>query len=144
MEELNKPVDGVASAEERSIIERGLTLEFRKSVAYKKMQSDILKIAPESTQFEVDTAIWWYISRPDLFTCDEGSDILERLQNRAAENIGKGYEELEDDVSGPDAVLEARRLSILDVSGVHAPESGDSIVTAAAADDDAYPPADSP
>jgi hypothetical protein len=146
MDELNnKPVDGVATAEERSIIERGLTLEFRKSVAYKKMQSDILKIAPESTQFEVDTAIWWFISRPDLFTCDEGSDILERLQSRVAENIGKGYEELEDDVSGPDAVLEARRLPFLDVSGVHTSQPGSSIDTTAATDGDAsYPTADSP
>jgi hypothetical protein len=160
MEELNnKPVDGVATPEERSIIERGLTLEFRKSVAYKKMQSDILKIAPESTQFEVDTAIWWFISRPDLFTCAEGSDILERLQSRVAENIGKDhYKELEDDVvfSGPDAVCEARRLALLDVSGVHASESNNgstttssppsSIFAAAADDDDAHhpPTADSP
>jgi hypothetical protein len=126
MDELNKPVDGVATEEERSIIERGLTLEFRKSVAYKKMQSDILKIAPESTQFEIDTAIWWFISRPDLFTCDEGSDILERLEDRVAKNIGKDYKELEDDVSGPDAVLEAQRLSFLDVSGVHTSKSDGS------------------
>jgi hypothetical protein len=140
MEDLNSPVDGVATAEEKSIIERGLTLEFRKSVAYQKMQADILKIAPESTQFEVDTAIWWYISRPDLFSCEEGSDLFDKLKDRVAKKTGTDYKELEDDVSGPDSVCEARRLSVLDVPGVHATEPGGPTSEsddAAAADDDA-------
>jgi hypothetical protein len=60
----------------------GLTLEFRESVTYKKWRSDIIEKKPDATTHQIDTAIWWYLCRPDMFECEAGRKLLSSLEGR--------------------------------------------------------------
>jgi hypothetical protein len=44
------------------------------------MVADILRLSPNASSFEVDTAIFWYISRPDLFECEEGRNLMSSMK----------------------------------------------------------------
>jgi hypothetical protein len=88
--------------ETERVLQNGLTQEFRKGPVYWKMKSDIKRMQPDASDFEVDTCIWWYISKPDLFDTQEGKlqmqDLDEAIKRGHYNTSTKGIEQLEEDV----------------------------------------------
>jgi hypothetical protein len=72
--------------------DKGLTKEFRDSDTYIKYRADIL--ARGINEMWVDQIIWWYISRPDMFTCEAGKKMMSEFDARVASNEDRrGVEE---------------------------------------------------
>jgi hypothetical protein len=116
---------GLIDERDRKMVEKGLTMEFRESDVYKKMVADILRLAPDASGYEVDTIIWWYMSRPDLYDCDEGKYLLREMENRVKKySSGTGYKELEQDVFSRTSIPESEHEPLRDDSGVYSSESG--------------------
>jgi hypothetical protein len=97
----------------------GLTLEFRDSVTYKKWRSDILEKKPDATTHEIDTAIWWYLCRPDMFECEAGKELLASLEGRrrrGANEIQAVVEEEEEEDAGVESRSEHEHVPIVEFS----------------------------
>jgi hypothetical protein len=121
-----KPCPEAAIAQiDKDVIAKGLTMQFRETVVYKKMVADILHLSPNASSFEIDTAIWWYISYPDMFESEHGMSLIDAMEKRVNHNIGPGIKELEDDVNSY-SIPESGQLPIRDDSGVHATESSNA------------------
>jgi hypothetical protein len=73
---------GVISPQSEMPAEQGLTKEFRDSETYIKFRTDIL--ARGIAEMWVDQIIWWYISRPDMFTCEAGKKMMAEFDERVA------------------------------------------------------------
>jgi hypothetical protein len=112
---------------DKEIVNKGLTMQFRETVVYKKMVSDILHLSPNASSFEIDTAIWWFMSYPDMFESEQGMSLMDALEKRVNYNIGPGIKELEDDVNGF-TIPKLEQLPLRDDSRVHTAESSTSNV----------------
>jgi hypothetical protein len=100
-------------------VEKGLTMQFRQSIVYKKMVADILKLSPNASSFEIDTAIWWYISYPQMFESEEGKSLIEGMKERTQYYTDPNYKESDDDfVSRQYPISKHRPESVRDDSGV--------------------------
>jgi hypothetical protein len=94
--DLDKPCK-VVDEKAEELVQKGLTVRFRESVVYKKMVADILKLSPSASSFEIDTAIWWYMSHPDMFESEEGKSIIKGMEERCAYYSSPDYKETSDD-----------------------------------------------
>jgi hypothetical protein len=61
---------------------KGLTKEFRDSELYIKYKKDIL--ARGIDEMWVDQIIFWYVSRPDMFTCEAGKKMMAEFDARVS------------------------------------------------------------
>jgi hypothetical protein len=75
------PAD-LATRQETCIVRDGLTCEFRDSVKYQAWRADILQKIPGASDFFIDTAIWWYISKPDMFESEDGKRWIAEMEAR--------------------------------------------------------------
>jgi hypothetical protein len=60
--------------------DKGLTKEFRDSETYVRYRKDILARGIEEKW--VDQIIWWFISRPDMFSCEAGQKMMAEFDAR--------------------------------------------------------------
>jgi hypothetical protein len=103
--------------------EKGLTVQFRKTPVYAKMVADILALAPHASQYEIDTCIWWYISKPDMYDCDEGKELLRAIDARNASNSFLHIDVDKNDDGTNRNIPETGQQPLRVCAGVHTPES---------------------
>jgi hypothetical protein len=141
----------IATRQETCIVRDGLTAEFRDSVQYQAWRADILQKIPSASDFFIDTAIYWYMAKPDMFETEDGKRWIAEMdeRKRASRIIKPIVEEEEEGEDGDDDrpdVPDERREHVLDGSGSGhdgASSSTDAADSAAATDHDASPSADS-
>jgi hypothetical protein len=141
--EVNEAAEQIRVADEK-----GLTLAFRNSDTYRKMLADVHALDRGLTEFEADTIIWWYISRPDMFTCEEGKLMMAGLEERLKkEKMVHDVEEEdddegdEDDLAGPATSVPTDGLAatfggldpIRELPGLDTPRASDRNTTASGA-----------
>jgi hypothetical protein len=124
----------IATRQETCIVRDGLTCEFRDSVKYQSWRADILQKIPGASDFFIDTAIYWYLSRPDMFETEDGKRWIADMEARKRRPHSIKEEE---DVDGPN-LPDSGHGDICDDAGVRgsASTSGAADSATAAADFD--------
>jgi hypothetical protein len=126
----------IATRQETCIVRDGLTCEFRDSVQYQVWRADILQKIPGASDFFVDTAIWWYISKPDMFETEDGKRWIAEMEARKRMPRIKEDNDDDDRPNLPDA----GHCDILDDTGLCGPAAAavdrKSYCATAAADSD--------
>jgi hypothetical protein len=92
----------IATRQETCVVRDGLTCEFRDSVKYQSWRADILQKIPGASDFFVDTAIYWYLSKPDMFETEDGKRWIAEMEARKRRPQVIKEEEKEDEADDDD------------------------------------------